>query len=151
MMRLRGLLDVRIGHRHGRQQRLRVRMVRLTVERLPVRNLDHLAQVHNGNTIGDVLHDREVVSNEEICGTELVLKFLKQVQDLCLDGNIQSGNRLVADNQLGLQRKCAGNADALALAARELVRIAVDVLGVQTDDVEQLADTLDTLFLGPTP
>ena len=123
-------------------------MVGLAVERLPVRNLNHLTQIHNGNAIGDVLYDGQVVGDKQICGTELVLQFLEQVQNLGLNGHIQSGNRLVADNQLGLQRKCAGNADTLALAARELVRIAVDVLGVQTDDVQQLADTLDTLFLG---
>ena len=76
---LAGLLDIRIGNRHGRQQRLRVRMVGLAVERLPVRNLDHLTQIHNGNAIGDMLHDRQVVGDKQICGTELVLQFLEQV------------------------------------------------------------------------
>ena len=57
-------------------------------------------------------------------------------------------DRLVADDQLGLQSERAGNADTLTLTAGELVRIAVDVLGVQTDDVQQLADTLNTLLLG---
>ena len=123
-------------------------MVRLTVERLPVRNLDHLAQIHNGNAIGDMLHDRQVVGDKQICSTELVLEFLEQVQNLGLNGHIQSGNRLVADNQLGLQRKCTGNADTLTLTAGELMRIAVDVLGVQSDNVQQLADALDTLLLG---
>ena len=74
---LAGLLDIRIGNRHGRQQRLRVRMVRLAVERLPVRNLDHLTQIHNGNAIGDVLHDGQVVGDKQICGTELVLELLQ--------------------------------------------------------------------------
>ena len=122
-------------------------MVRLAIERLPVRNLDHLAQIHNGNAIGDVLHDGQVVGDKQIRRTKLVLKFLEQVQNLGLNGNIQSGNGLVADDQLGLQSEGAGDADTLTLTAREFVRIAVDVLGVQTDDVQQLADALDTLFL----
>ena len=123
-------------------------MVRLAIERLPVRNLNHLTQIHNGNAIGNVLHDGQVVSDKQIRGTELVLEFLEQVQNLGLNGHIQSGNRLVADDQLGLQSERAGDADTLALAARELVRITVDVLGIQTDDVQQLADALDTLLLG---
>ena len=95
-----------------------------------------------------MLHDGQVVGNEEIGRTELVLKFLEQVQNLGLNGNIQSGNGLVADDQLGLQSERTGDADTLTLTARELVRIAVDVLGVQTDDVQQLTDTLNALLLG---
>jgi len=68
-------------------------MVRLAVERLPVRNLDHLTQIHNGNAIGDVLHDGQIVGDKQICGTELVLQFLEQVQNLGLNGHIQSGYR----------------------------------------------------------
>ena len=95
-----------------------------------------------------MLHDRQVVGDKQICSTELVLEFLEQVQNLGLNGHIQSGNRLVADNQLGLQRKCTGNADTLTLTAGELMRIAVNVLGVQSDNVEKLADTLNALLLG---
>ena len=94
-----------------------------------------------------MLYDREVMSNEEISRTELVLELLQQVQNLGLNGHIQSGNRLVADNQLGLKRKCTGNADTLTLAAGKLMRIAVNVLGVQSDNVEKLADTLNALLL----
>ena len=38
----------------------------------------------------------------------------------------------------GLDRERAGDADALALAARELVRVAAHVVGVQADRLEQL-------------
>ena len=40
----------------------------------------------------------------------------------------------------GCERQRAGHADPLALAARELVRVAVEVLGVQPDPLEQLPD-----------
>ena len=88
------------------------------------------------------------MGDKQIRRTKLVLKFLEQVQNLGLNGNIQSGNGLVADDQLGLQSERAGDADTLTLTARELVRIAVDVLGVQADDVQQLADALNALLLG---
>ena len=41
--------------------------------------------------------------------------------------------------QLGLEREGAGDADALALAAGELVRVVVEVLARQADAFEQLA------------
>ena len=47
-------------------------------------------------------------------------------------------DRLVADDDLGPQGERAGDADALALAAGELVRVPVDVLRVEPDQVEQL-------------
>lgn len=70
---LASLLNVRIRHGNSGQQRLRVRMMGLGVERLPVGKLDHLTQVHNGNAIGDVLHNGQVVSDEQIRGAKLVL------------------------------------------------------------------------------
>ena len=88
------------------------------------------------------------MGDEEDGQVVLGLQFLEQVQNLGLNGHIQSGNRLVADNQLRLQRKCTGNADTLTLTAGELMRIAVNVLGVQSDNVEKLADALNALLLG---
>ena len=48
----------------------------------------------------------------------------EQVDDLRLDRHVERGDRLVADEQVGLHGERAGDGDALALAARELVRIA---------------------------
>ena len=49
----------------------------------------------------------------------------------------------------GLERQRPGDADALPLAAGELVRVAVVVLGVQADGVHQLLDGLLALALRP--
>jgi hypothetical protein len=54
------------------------------------------------------------------------LQFFEQVQDLRLHADVQRRGRLVADDQLGLHRQCAGNGDALPLAADELVREALE-------------------------
>ena len=43
-------------------------------------------------------------------------------------------------SSFGLQRQRPGDADALPLAAGELVRVAVGVLGVEPDQLHQLAD-----------
>ena len=57
---------------------------------------------------------------------------------LGLDRDVEGGHRLVGDDQLGPQRQRPGHADALALAAGELGREAVVVLGVEADQLHQL-------------
>ena len=41
-------------------------MARLRVELGGRRGLDDLAEVHDGDAVGDVAHDREVVADEEV-------------------------------------------------------------------------------------
>ena len=113
-------------------------MVGLVVQAAPVADLDDLAEVHDGDVVGDVLHDRQVVRDEEVREAELVLQLLEQVEHLRLDRDVERGDRLVADDELRVERERPRDADALTLTAGELVRIAVDVLGVQPDDLEQL-------------
>ncbi len=71
-----------------------------------------------------------------------VLQIAQQIQHLRLNRDIQRRDRLVGDDELRVERERAGDADALALATAELVRIAVDHIRVQADDLEQLADTI---------
>ena len=106
---------------------------RVLVESSSVADLDDLAEVHDGDAVGDVPDDRQVVGDEDVGEAELVLQVLEQVDDLRLDRHVEGGDRLVADDELGLERERAGDADALALAAGELVRVAVVVLRVEPD------------------
>ena len=66
------------------------------------------------------------------------LQVAQQVQHLRLDRDVERRDRLVGDQQLRFQRERARDADALALPAGELVRVAVVVLGVQPDRLHQL-------------
>ena len=77
----------------------------------------------------DVLHHGEVVGDEQVGEAELALQVLQQVEDLRLDRHVERRDRLVADDELRLERERAGDADALALPAGEFVRIAQRVLG----------------------
>src|SRR5437773_2212705 len=52
------------------------------------------------------------------------------------------GDRLVGHDELGLHGEGAGNADALALAAGELVGVAVDIIWVEANALEQLLHAL---------
>jgi hypothetical protein len=95
-----------------------------------------------------VAHDGQVVGDEDVGQPELVLQLLHEVDDLRLHRHVQRGHRLVADQHLGVERDAAGDADALALAARELVRVPVDVLGVEPHEVEELLDARAAPALG---
>ena len=69
-----------------------------------------------------------------------VLQVLEQVDDAGLDRHVERRHRLVEHEQLRVERERPGDADALALAAGELVREPVGVLGVQPDERHQLLD-----------
>src|SRR5208282_4384262 len=77
--------------------------------------------------------DRDVVGDEQIGEAELLLQITQQVDDLRLYRYVECGNRLVADDEAGVERQCPGDADALALSAGEFVRIAIERLGAQPD------------------
>ena len=87
--------------------------------------------------VADVLDHGQVVRDEQISEAELALQVDHQVEHLGLDRDVERGDRLVGDDQLGLQRERAGDADALALAARELVRIIAHLRPAQSDALEQ--------------
>ena len=57
---------------------------------------------------------------------QLVLQLVEQVDDLRLDRDVEGGHRLVEQDELGVDREGPRDADALALAAGELVRKAVE-------------------------
>ena len=99
-MRLRRFSSDRIGNRNRREQRLRVRVERILVERVAVGELDDLADVHHGDPGRDVPHDREVVRDEEIGELELRLQVFEQVDDLGLNRDVERRDRLVADDEL---------------------------------------------------
>ncbi len=131
-------LGSRVGQWHGGGQSVGVRMQRRTVDLLRVGDLHDPAEVHHSDPVGDVAHDGQVVRDEDVGQPELVLQVLEQVDDLGLDRHVERRDRLVADDQLRAQRDGPGDTDALALAAGELVRIAVEVFRVQPDSGHQV-------------
>ena len=80
----------RIGHGHGGQQRLRVGVGRALVDLLLVAGLHDLAEVHDRDAVTDVSHDRQVMGDEDVGEPELVLELLEEVDDLGLDGDVES-------------------------------------------------------------
>ena len=61
----------RIHRRPRRQQRARVGMLRIAVDRLDRADLDDLAEIHHQHAVAEILHDVEVVADEEVGEAEL--------------------------------------------------------------------------------
>ena len=80
------------------------------------------------------------MGDEQQRHAEARLQILEQLQDLRLDGDVERGRRLVGDEDVGLVGERHRDHHALALAARELVRIGAEPahgLG-QADEMQKL-------------
>ena len=130
----------RIGHRHRRQQCLGVGMAWRTQHDRGRSGLDEAPEIHHAHVSRDLAHHREVVRDEDIAECELALQVGKQIEDLRLNRHIERRDRLVADDHPRSGGERAGNRQALALPAREFMRIAACRLGGQPDHAEQLGD-----------
>ena len=103
------------------------------------------AQVHHGDSVGHVGDDTEIVRDEQRREIEIGLEIEEQVEDLGLDGHVERRDRLVGDEERRLHGERPGNANALALAARELVRESPGVIRAESDALEQGRDPLGPL------
>ena len=66
------------------------------------------------------------------------LQVEQQVDHLRLNRDVQGRDRLVRDDERRFERERPRQADALALPAAELVRIALEVRRIETDQAEEL-------------
>src|SRR6516225_2415359 len=133
---------------HGREQRLGIRVQRRLEQAGFTGHLDDAAEIHDRYPVAYVLDHREVVGDEHIRQTELVLQVHQEIDDLRLDRHIERRHRLVADDQLRAQRQGTSDPDTLALPARELVWVGIHQLLPQADALEQMRHPLAALLRG---
>ena len=76
------------------EKRLSVRVLRICVDSLRSVELHDTSQIHDHDPVTDIFDDAEVMGDEHICQVKLLLQAAEEVDDLCLDGNVQSGYRL---------------------------------------------------------
>ena len=86
------------------------------------RVLDELAAVHDGDAVAETDRLLHVVGDEEDRRRKLALDRLEVVLGLGPDQRVEGAERLVHQQQLRFGGQCAGDADALLLAAGEFVR-----------------------------
>ena len=76
----------------------------------------------------DIADGGEIVGDEQRGEGVLVLEVLQQIQDLRLDRDVESADRLVEDDERGARHEGASHADALQLTTRELVGDTIDTV-----------------------
>jgi hypothetical protein len=82
------------------------------------------------------------VRDEEVSEAELALEGLEEIDDLSSDADVEGGDGLVGDDKFWAEGEGAGDADALALASGELVRVAAEGGSVHADGAEEFGDAL---------
>ena len=73
---------VRVGHRHGGEQRPGVGMEHIAVQVLHRGLLHQGAQVHHPHPVGDVAHHAQIVGDEQVGEPQFLLQLLQGVDDL---------------------------------------------------------------------
>ena len=96
----------------------------MTVDEVDASLLDDRAEIHHDEIVGDLAHDREIVRDEQVGHVPLSLQVPEQVEHAGLDAHVEGRDGLIEDDRARLERQCPGDADPLALAARELRREA---------------------------
>ena len=123
-LRLPRCAGARSGPPRGAPGCTGARRARRSSSRVP--DLDDLAEVHHRDAVGDVPDDREVVRDEEIRQRRTRAAALASRLITCAwieTSSAETGSS--STTQLRVERERAGDADALPLAAGELVREAV--------------------------
>src|SRR4249919_280351 len=124
---------VRLDHGNRREEGLGVGVDRALVELVDRCHFDNHAKVHHRDPVRDMSDDSQVVRDEDVGEPVLVLEVVEQIDDLRLNRYVERRDGLVRDDQPRVQSERARDADSLPLPARELVRIAIEVIGGETD------------------
>src|SRR4051812_28815337 len=86
-------------------------------------------------------YDVQAVPDEQRGEPESFAQLEQEIDDLCLNGQVERRDGLVRHDELRAQRDRARDADALALPAGELMRVASSGRARQADELEQLGDS----------
>jgi len=79
-------------------------MARVSGQFLGWRVLDDMARMHHDDTRGALAGEREVVSNENRRHAHFARQIVDQIHDDSLGCHVETGRRLVGDQQRGLGR-----------------------------------------------
>jgi hypothetical protein len=80
-------------------------------------DFDDAAPLHDGDAVAELSGAAQIVGEEEERQVEALAQIAEKVEDLRLTRDVERRNRLVGDDQLGIEAERAGDAAALALAA----------------------------------
>src|SRR5690606_1157810 len=87
--------------------------------------LDDPTAVDHGDPVAHPRDDREIVAHEEPGDAERPAELAEKLEDARLDRDVEGGDGLIEDEEVGLEDDGAGDRHSLTFSARELVRKAV--------------------------
>ena len=87
---------------------------------------DDAAGIHDVDDIAGLVHDGEIVGDQDDGGAEVLLSVFNEVEHLFLHGDIERGGGFIANEELGSCDESHGNHDALAHTTGEFVRVRLD-------------------------
>ena len=96
------------------------------------------AQIHDGNAMGDVAHQPQIMGDEDDGEAEPLLQLDEQIDDLGLDRDVERRDELVGDQAFGLERKARAMPMRWRWPPLEFVGVAGSRIGGQADHREQL-------------
>ena len=88
------------------------------------------------------------MGNEQIGQSHLFLHVLQHIYHLGLNGYVQCGNRFVTYDKFRFYCQGAGNSHTLLLSTGKFMRIAVGMLGIQSNFAKQFFDHIGTVLFG---
>ena len=134
-----------IRSRHRPEKAPRVRVLRVAEELRLRRLLDDLPGVHHDHPLGKLGDNAHVVRDQDDRRAVVALEPLHELEDLCLDGDIERSRRLVCDQERGVAGERHRDHHSLPHPTRELMRIVVRApVRVRDADLGQQVD-------GPCP
>ena len=85
--------------------------------------LHNVAHIHDGYLIRHLRHHAHIVRDHHDCGSVFFFQIVHQIEDLCADGHVERGGRLVRQQDLRLAGHAHGDHGALTHTAGKLVRV----------------------------
>ena len=110
--------------RRGFQKALGVGLDGEMADLLAGPGFDDLPGPHDHDIGGEIADQGHGVGDEEVSQMKCLLEMAQQVHDLGPDADVERGDRLIQQEQLGAKGEGSGDIDSLALAAGKFVRIA---------------------------
>ena len=141
-----GRVLARVQTGQGAEQADRVGHARAVEDVVDVAGLHDAPRVHDGHPVGHAGHDPQVVGDHDDAGTGLLLGGAQHVEDLGLDGDVESRGGLIGDDEIGVVGDRDGDDGPLAHAAGELVGVGLGT-HLRVGDAHQV-EQLDGALVG---
>ena len=87
------------------------------------RIFDDPARIHHENPIGEARNHAQIVTDEREGHAGFAARGTQQLHDLCLQGHIERGGRLVRDQKVRLAQQTHRQHDPLTHSARQFIRV----------------------------